>query len=63
MFGRKSRLERTLDALNPNASSPSTADRERAARAQQREDRKAAARRSGHRDSINSGRARGRWPW
>lgn len=58
-----SRLERRLKKTNPYVAVPSTRDQEKAARRQEKEARKATARREGHRASVNGGKPKGRWGW
>lgn len=57
-------LERRLQAVNPYASNPGIADRDKAARKQQREAREAADRRARHRAELRGGGGKKpRWPW
>lgn len=60
MFGRKSGLERRLEAVNPYAATPSTRNRERAARRQQRQARTSSVARA-----VRALRPepKPRWPW
>ncbi|GED89333.1 hypothetical protein [Streptomyces sp. 6-11-2] len=56
------RLERRAAKANPYASNPSTSDRDKQARRQEKADRQAASRRTGHQTELRTN-WRPRWPW
>lgn len=56
--------ERRLKAVNPYASKPSIADRDKASRKQAREAKAAAGRRAAYRAELRGGGGKKpRWPW